>query len=71
MGDGDVFGEMALLEDVPRSATIVTCTPCLMLTLSRQPFEEILAAAPHLRTAFEQMAATRQREVEPSRRLPT
>ena len=60
--DGDVFGEVALLEDVPRTATIVTRTPCLMLTLGRQQFEQILAAEPELRAAFEQMAAARRRE---------
>jgi len=60
--DGDVFGEVALLEDVPRTATIVTRTPCLMLTLGRQQFEKILAAEPELRIAFERMAAARRRE---------
>ncbi|MGH7353653.1 MAG: ABC transporter transmembrane domain-containing protein [Candidatus Rokuibacteriota bacterium] len=60
--DGDVFGEVALLENVPRTATIVTLTPCLMLTLGRQPFEHILAAEPELRIAFERMAAARRRE---------
>jgi ATP-binding cassette subfamily B protein len=60
--DGDVFGEIALLEDVPRIATIVTHTPCLMLTLGRQSFEQILATAPDLRILFEQMAAARRRE---------
>ena len=63
--DGDVFGEIALLEDVPRIATIVTRTPCLMLTLGRQSFEQILATAPDLRIVFEQMAAARRREAEP------
>jgi ATP-binding cassette subfamily B protein len=63
--DGDVFGEIALLEDVPRIATVVTRTPCLMLTLGRQPFEQILATAPDLRIVFEQMAAARRREAEP------
>jgi ATP-binding cassette subfamily B protein len=60
--DGDVFGEIALLEDVPRIATIVTRTPCLMLTLGRQQFDNILAAVPDLRIAFEQVAAARRRE---------
>jgi signal-transduction protein with cAMP-binding, CBS, and nucleotidyltransferase domain len=62
--DGDVFGEIALLEDVPRIASIVTRTPCLMLTLGRQQFEQILTAVPDLRIAFEQVAAARRREDE-------
>jgi ATP-binding cassette subfamily B protein len=60
--DGDVFGEIALLDDVPRIATIVTRTPCLMLTLGRQQFDHILATVPGLRVAFEQVAAARRRE---------
>ena len=58
--DGDFFGEIALLEDVPRTATIVTRTPCLMLTLGHQQFGEVLATFPELRTAFEQAAAVRR-----------
>jgi ATP-binding cassette subfamily B protein len=60
LADGDVFGEVALLEDVPRNATVVTRTACLMLTLGRQQFDHILATVPGLRTAFEQVAAARR-----------
>jgi hypothetical protein len=35
-----------------------------MLTLGRQQFEQILAAVPELRIAFEQVAAARRREDE-------
>jgi ATP-binding cassette subfamily B protein len=60
LADGDVFGEIALLEDVPRNATVVTRTACLMLTLGRQQFDHILATVPGLRIAFEQVAAARR-----------
>jgi len=60
LADGDVFGELALLEDVPRIATIVTRTACLMLTLGRHPFEHILATVPGLRLAFERVAVERR-----------
>jgi hypothetical protein len=43
---------------------LVTRTPCLMLTLGRQQFEQILTAVPDLRIAFEQVAAARRREDE-------
>ena len=60
--DGDVFGEIALLDDVPRNASIVTRTPCLMLTLGRQQFDHLVATVPGLRVAFEQVAAARRQE---------
>ena len=60
--DGDVFGEIALLDDVPRSASIVTRSPCFMLTLGRQQFDHILATIPGLRIKFEEVAAARRRD---------
>ncbi|UCH92412.1 MAG: cyclic nucleotide-binding domain-containing protein [Candidatus Aminicenantes bacterium] len=35
---GDVFGEMALLEDLPRSATIIAHTSVITLEISRDDF---------------------------------
>jgi CRP-like cAMP-binding protein len=35
---GDVFGEMALLEDLPRSATIIAHTGVISLEISRDDF---------------------------------
>ncbi len=36
--EGDYFGEVALLRDAPRNATIRTLTPCILLTLQRRQF---------------------------------
>jgi CRP/FNR family cyclic AMP-dependent transcriptional regulator len=46
LGPGEYFGEMALLDDQPRSATIVTTTPCAFLTLSRAPFQQLVLVQP-------------------------
>lgn len=59
--EGEVFGEMALLTDEPRTATLRTRTPCLLLTLSRSQFQHMLRATPRLRAAVERLAAQRAR----------
>jgi len=48
LGAGAVFGEMALLDDEPRSAHVITMTPVQALTLHRAAFHERLRASPDL-----------------------
>jgi CRP/FNR family cyclic AMP-dependent transcriptional regulator len=38
VGPNDFFGEMGLLDDAPRSASVETIEPCEMLRISRQAF---------------------------------
>ena len=45
---GDYFGEMALFEDVPRSATIRTETDSRLLVLHNQEFNEIVREYPQI-----------------------
>ena len=58
--DGDYFGELALLDEAPRSGTVRTRSPCLFLTLARQQFHRLLAEVPHLRADLERVAAARR-----------
>ncbi len=48
LGDGDILGEMALLDDQPRSASAVTleATECLLLT--RDSFQTLVGKTPEL-----------------------
>jgi ATP-binding cassette subfamily B protein len=59
--DGDYFGEIALLEDVPRTATVRTRVPTFLLGLDREQFLELLQAVPDLRAAFERGVEARRR----------
>ena len=60
MQDGDYFGELALLDDAPRSGSVRTVAPTVFLTLARRPFEELLADEPELRSAIEHEARLRR-----------
>ncbi len=46
--DGDYFGELALLNNSPRNASVRTLSHCLMLTLPRTQFRHLIAHAPDL-----------------------
>jgi ATP-binding cassette subfamily B protein len=59
--DGDYFGEIALLEDVARTATIRARVPTVVLALDRQQFVELLDSLPDLRAAFDEVVAARRR----------
>ena len=59
LSDGDFFGEIALLRNVQRTASVRTLTPSVLLSLSRKAFLEILADAPELREKLERAMAER------------
>ena len=46
LGTPGFFGELALLDGAPRSATVVTLAKCEFLRIPRQPFLDLLAARP-------------------------
>jgi ATP-binding cassette subfamily B protein len=57
--DGDYFGEIALIDDAPRMATVRTRTDCVFLTLPCDAFLKLLDNSPDLQRKFEQVSAER------------
>ena len=60
--DGDYFGEIALLQRVPRIASVRAELPSLLLSLAHEHFRELVDRAPGLRRALEDVAAARLAE---------
>jgi len=59
---GGFFGEMALLDRLPRSATVVTTQPTTLLVLYASDFYEVAANIPSLVEAVEREARRRRAE---------
>src|SRR5215208_2287088 len=47
-GRGDVVGEMALIQNAPRAATVRTLTECTVLEMGKKDFETIISRSPHM-----------------------
>jgi CRP-like cAMP-binding protein len=47
LGDGDVFGEMALIDAGPRSATVIAETDCEVTPVSEKQFLFMISEAPY------------------------
>ena len=62
--DGQYFGELALLDRRPRSATVVSDTEMNLLVLGQRQFNGVLDAVPALSRKMLAAMATRLREAD-------
>ena len=61
---GDVFGEMTLFLDAPRSATVRTLEECLLLRVGRPVVRELLQESPALLECIATLVGIRQAELD-------
>ena len=64
LGAGDYFGEMALLDDGPRTATVVAETPMTIAVVGQLEFVDLLDDVPLLARKVARGLARRLRETE-------
>lgn len=64
LGERECFGEMALLDDEPRSASVVTLEPCRFLTIRRDDFRELLIDRPQISLEIMRLLSRRLRNMD-------
>ncbi|MDZ7957233.1 MAG: Crp/Fnr family transcriptional regulator [Aulosira sp. DedQUE10] len=63
LGRGDFFGEMAVLDESPRSTDVIALSPVKLLSVSRERFIQILFKDPHLHHRMLQLMVRRLRQI--------
>jgi CRP/FNR family cyclic AMP-dependent transcriptional regulator len=64
LGPGDYFGELALLDRLPRSATVVAETDMDLLVLSQSAFNGVIDSVPQIARKLMAAMAGRLREAD-------
>ena len=62
--DGDFFGEMALIDDEPRSAHVIAMEDASLLVLRREDFQQRLREAPGMAVGLLRALSRRMREAD-------
>lgn len=63
-GPGALLGEMALINDGTRSATVLARTECQLVTIDRKRFHFLVQQTPHFATYVMEIMANRLRNMD-------
>jgi CRP/FNR family cyclic AMP-dependent transcriptional regulator len=61
--EGEHFGELALLDDTPRSASVATCEPCKLMLIQKSSLRELIASDPDASMQIMRALAKRIRQL--------
>jgi CRP-like cAMP-binding protein len=64
LGEGEFFGEMALIDDEPRSAHVIAMEDSMLVVLRREDFAPILSSTPAIAIALLRELSRRLRRVD-------
>jgi len=64
LGPGEVFGEMALLENKPRTATVIAMEACELVEINREKFYLLVRQNPHFALQLMQLLSERLRKAD-------
>ena len=62
LGEKECFGEMAILDDEPRSASVKALDPTLVLKIDRESFRELIVERPQIAFAILKILGSRLRQ---------
>lgn len=64
IGPGEFFGEMSLIDDAPRSASVITTEPCDFIAIQKDSFKSTLAQSPDMAMQIMRGLVKRLREAD-------
>lgn len=62
MHAGDIFGEMAVLERKPRSATVLAKEDCVLLEIAGEPLRKLMEVRPEMQVKMYTIARDRMKQ---------
>ncbi len=64
LGSGEFFGEMSLVDDAPRSASVITLEPCEFMAVGKDAFKAMLVQSPEMCMSVMRGLVRRLREAD-------
>eukprot|EP00121_Abeoforma_whisleri_P014805 Awhi_evm1s13653 len=64
MGEGQYFGEIGLVQKCKRTATVITRTPCVMLSVNKGDFDKLFEKIPSVAADFQARLAPQKMTIE-------